>query len=56
MIRAGPGLGAIDLGSTNGSAVVRAGVEHPMTAREQVALRDDDTIRLGDRHARLRIG
>ena len=56
VIRAGTGLVAIDLGSTNGSAVVRAGVEHPMTAREQVALRDDDTIRLGDRHARLRIG
>lgn len=56
VIRAGAGLVAIDLGSTNGSAIVRAGVEHSLTAREQVALRDDDTIRLGDRHARLRIG
>lgn len=56
VIRAGAGLVAIDLGSTNGSAIVRAGVEHPLTPREQVALRDDDTIRLGDRHARLRIG
>lgn len=56
VIRAGAGLVAVDLGSTNGSAIVRAGVEHSLTARQQVALRDDDTIRLGDRHARLRIG
>ncbi|WP_194409237.1 RDD family protein [Microbacterium cremeum] len=56
VIRAGADLVAIDLGSTNGTAIVRKGVEHPLTPREQVALRDDDTIRLGDRHARLRIG
>lgn len=56
VVRSGAGLVAIDLGSTNGSAIVRAGVEHSLTAREQVPLRDDDTIRLGDRHARLRIG
>uniref|UniRef100_UPI0013E38F1C FHA domain-containing protein n=1 Tax=Microbacterium sp. CPCC 204701 TaxID=2493084 RepID=UPI0013E38F1C len=56
VLRVDAGLVAIDLGSTNGTAIVRSGAERELTPREHVALRDGDTIRLGDRHARLRIG
>lgn len=46
----------VDRGSTNGSAVVRGGAEHPLVPGAPVALRPGDTIRFGDRHAMIRIG
>jgi hypothetical protein len=46
----------VDRGSTNGSAVVRGGAEHPLVPGVAVALRPGDTIRFGDRHAMIRIG
>lgn len=46
----------VDRGSTNGSAVVRGGAEHPLTPGAPAALRPGDTIRFGDRHAMIRIG
>ncbi|WP_106816744.1 RDD family protein [Microbacterium timonense] len=56
ILRSGGGLVVIDLGSTNGSALLRDGTERPLAPREQVELRSGDTIRLGDRHASIRIG
>ncbi|WP_203136966.1 RDD family protein [Microbacterium sp. JZ31] len=45
------GLEVVDLGSTNGSALIRGGVEHPMTAGVPLTAADSDTIRFGDRTA-----
>ncbi|WP_026059621.1 RDD family protein [Microbacterium yannicii] len=56
ILRSGAAVTIIDLGSTNGSGVVRDGDEHTLAPQEQFALRAGDTIRLGDRHARIRIG
>ena len=56
IMRSGTAVVVIDLGSTNGSALLRDGSERTLGPHEQVALRSGDTIRLGDRHARIRIG
>lgn len=56
IMRSGTAVVAIDLGSTNGSSLLRDGSERTLGPHEQVALRTGDTIRLGDRHARIRIG
>lgn len=56
IMRSGTAVVAIDLGSTNGSVLLRDGSERTLGPHEQVALRTGDTIRLGDRHARIRIG
>ncbi|MCP2635288.1 RDD family protein [Microbacterium sp. HD4P20] len=56
IVRSGTAVVVIDLGSTNGSALLRDGAERTLGPHEQVALRNGDTIRLGDRHARIRIG
>jgi hypothetical protein len=56
ILRSGSAVTIVDLGSTNGSGVVRDGAEHTLDPQEQVALRTGDTLRLGDRHARIRIG
>ena len=42
------GLEVIDRGSTNGSAVVRAGVETPAVAGVALSVVIGDTVRLGD--------
>ncbi|MDN3497338.1 FHA domain-containing protein, partial [Planococcus sp. APC 4015] len=45
------GLEIVDLRSTNGSALIRDGVEHGLVAGEPVMVTDGDAIRLGDRIA-----
>ncbi|WP_309068195.1 RDD family protein [Microbacterium sp.] len=45
------GLEVVDVHSTNGSALLRAGVEYPMVAGVPVMAVDGDTIRFGDRTA-----
>jgi hypothetical protein len=47
------GLEVIDQGSTNGTAVVHEGQEQPLTAGEVGVARFGDTIRIGDRTARV---
>lgn len=55
LIRSGTSLIAVDRWSTNGSAIVRNGVERTLIPGEGVDLVDADTIRFGDRHAEIRI-
>lgn len=45
----------VDRGSTNGSALIRGGVERPLAAGEKAPLEPGDTIRFGDRLAQVRI-
>lgn len=45
------GLEVVDCHSTNGSALIRAGVEYAVAAGTPVATTDGDTIRIGDRLA-----
>ena len=45
------GLEITDCHSTNGSGLVRDGVEYVVTAGSPVVTTDGDTIRLGDRVA-----
>ncbi|WP_404437419.1 RDD family protein [Microbacterium aerolatum] len=45
------GLEILDCQSTNGSGLIRAGVEHEVAAGAPVATTDGDTIRIGDRTA-----
>ncbi|MGA7147725.1 MAG: RDD family protein [Microbacterium sp.] len=56
ILRTGGDVLLVDRGSTNGCGVVRDGVEREATPFERVPLRTGDTIRLGDRHGRIRIG
>ncbi|MBD3942209.1 FHA domain-containing protein [Microbacterium sp. NEAU-LLC] len=44
----------VDLGSTNGTAVVRAGAEHPLIPFQRTPLPDGTRLRLGDRHLTVR--
>lgn len=55
LITAAP-LTAIDRASTNGSSVVRAGAEHPLTAGEPFALVPGDVVRFGDRSVTVEAG
>lgn len=55
VIRAESGFAAVDRGSTNGSAILRAGVESPLEPGVPVALADGDTLRFGDRVAQVYI-
>jgi len=48
-------LVAVDLGSTNGSAVLRGGAESELTPGVAMPLRSGDTLRFGDRHATISI-
>jgi uncharacterized RDD family membrane protein YckC len=48
-------LVAVDLGSTNGSGVIRDGVETELVPGHPAALCAGDTLRFGDRHASLRL-
>ena len=48
-------LVAVDLGSTNGSAVLRGGAESELTPGVGMPLRSGDTLRFGDRHATISI-
>ncbi|MDE0547475.1 RDD family protein [Microbacterium sp. C7(2022)] len=56
LVRTGSALAAVDRGSTNGSAIVRAGDERVLLPGESVELVDRDTVRFGDRTATVRIG
>ena len=47
----GDGLEIVDCRSTNGSGLIRAGIEYAVTAGVPVTAIDGDTIRLGDRMA-----
>ena len=47
------GLEVVDQGSTNGTAVVHEGQEQPLTAGEVGVARLGDTIRMGERTARV---
>jgi hypothetical protein len=51
----GGALVAVDLGSTNGSAIIRDGAEHELPPGEAAGLRTGDTLRFGDRHATVGI-
>jgi hypothetical protein len=46
----------MDRASTNGSSLVRAGIEHPLAPGEGFETADGDTIRFGDRSAEVMIG
>lgn len=48
-------LAAVDLGSTNGSAVIRDGSEIDLVPGSPAELRSGDTLRFGDRHASVRL-
>lgn len=48
-------LVAVDLGSTNGSSVLRGGAESELTPGVGMPLRSGDTLRFGDRHATISI-
>ncbi|MFJ6679767.1 RDD family protein [Microbacterium sp. NPDC091382] len=48
-------LVAVDLGSTNGSGVIREGAETELDAGAPATLRSGDTLRFGDRHASVRL-
>jgi pSer/pThr/pTyr-binding forkhead associated (FHA) protein len=56
LLRSGNTLVAMDRASTNGSSLVRAGIERPLAAGEGVETADGDTIRFGDRSAEVMIG
>ncbi|MBA3780842.1 MAG: FHA domain-containing protein [Nocardioides sp.] len=47
------GLEVIDQGSTNGTALVHEGHEQPLTAGEVGVAKFGDTIRIGERTARV---
>lgn len=55
LISASP-LAAIDRASTNGSSVVRAGVEHPLAAGAAFPLAIGDVVRFGDRTVTIEPG
>ncbi|WP_374977288.1 RDD family protein [Microbacterium trichothecenolyticum] len=56
LLRTGGSIIAIDRASTNGSAVIRDGVEHAIPPGQGIAVRSGDTLLLGERRARVRIG
>jgi predicted component of type VI protein secretion system len=56
VLRTADGVIAVDRASTNGSAVIRDGVEHALVPGQGVAVHTGDTLLLGDRRARVRIG
>ncbi|MFF2487482.1 RDD family protein [Microbacterium sp. NPDC058062] len=56
LLRTGGSIIAIDRASTNGSAVIRDGVEHALPPGQGIAVRSGDTLLLGERRARVRIG
>lgn len=56
LLRSGDRLVAMDRASTNGSSLVRAGMEHPLAPGEGFDTADGDTIRFGDRSAEVMIG
>jgi uncharacterized RDD family membrane protein YckC len=56
LLRSGDRLVAMDRASTNGSSLVRAGIEHPLAPGEGFETADGDTIRFGDRSAQVMIG
>jgi pSer/pThr/pTyr-binding forkhead associated (FHA) protein len=45
------GFEIVDCGSTNGSGLIRDGIEYAATAGAAVPVHDGDTIRMGDRLA-----
>ena len=49
----GSAFAAVDLGSTNGSALERDGRTEPLTPGRPEPLRSGDVIHFGDRHARI---
>ncbi|WP_405373034.1 MULTISPECIES: RDD family protein [unclassified Microbacterium] len=51
----GGSLVVVDLGSTNGSAIVRDGAETDLPAGAALPLRSGDTLRFGDRYAAVSI-
>ena len=53
LVRSGNSLIAMDRGSTNGSALVRGGIERALVPGEGVESADGDTIRFGDRFAEI---
>lgn len=55
LITASP-LAAVDRASTNGSSVVRAGVEHPLTPGHPFELAVGDVVRFGDRSVAVEPG
>ena len=56
LLRTDGSIIAIDRASTNGSAVIRDGVEHALPPGQGIAVRSGDTLLLGERRARVRIG
>ena len=56
LVRSGNTLIAVDRGSTNGSSVVRAGIERALVPGEGVETAAGDVIRFGDRFAEVMIG
>jgi uncharacterized RDD family membrane protein YckC len=56
LLRSGDRLIAMDRASTNGSSLVRAGIEHRLAPGEGFETADGDTIRFGDRSAEVMIG
>ncbi len=56
LVRSGNALIAVDRGSTNGSSLVRAGIERALVPGEGVETAEGDVIRFGDRFAEVMIG
>ena len=56
LVRSGNALIAVDRGSTNGSVLVRAGIERALVPGEGVETAEGDVIRFGDRFAEVMIG
>ena len=55
LVRTGDSVAVVDRWSTNGSSVIRGGLQRPLTAGEPVQLANGDTIRFGDRRAAVAI-
>ncbi len=55
LVRSGNALIAVDRGSTNGSSLVRAGMERALVPGEGVETAAGDVIRFGDRFAEVMI-
>lgn len=56
LVRTGGAVVAIDRASTNGSALLRDGAELALSPGQGIAIRSGDTLLLGERRARVRIG
>ena len=53
LVRSGNALIAVDRASTNGSSLIRGGIERALAPGEGVETADGDTIRFGDRSAEV---